>query len=111
MADENGAPKRLTLEDPVDPSVITHLDTLHGHWMNLSERLTLLEQEKIQILAALKRIDDEKHKIFEQVQIERGVSPDMSVSIDPKTRLVEVLNPPAKVEEPAPPAKVEEPAP
>lgn len=94
MPDENGAPKRLTLEDPVDPDVLVHLDTLHEHWMDLSERHTLLEQEQIQILAALKRIDDEKHKIFEQILIERGISPDQRVQIDPKTRVLRTLESP-----------------
>jgi len=93
MTDENESQKRLTLEDPVDPEVLTHLEVLHNHWMDLAERNARLDQEKIQILAALKRLDDEKQKVFEAVQVERGISPTKMVSIDPKTRCVKILNP------------------
>lgn len=91
MADENGAPRRLTLDDPVEEGIIEQLGQLQDSWMSLAERNTHLDQEKIHILAALKRIDDEKGKIFERALIERGLSPVLAVEIDAKSRKLKVL--------------------
>lgn len=109
MSNENEAQKRLTLEDPVDPAILTQLEMLHGHWMDLAERNTRLDQEKIQILAALKRIDDERHRIFESIQVERGISPARRVTIDPKSRIIKVLDGNEKPE-PVPEPKEQKPA-
>ncbi len=92
MTDENEVSKRLTLEDPVDEGMINRLGELQESWSNLAERNTQLDQEKIHILAALKRIDDEKGRLFEQVLIDRGLAPTRHIEIDAKTRLVRLLD-------------------
>ena len=90
MSEDNG-PQRLTLEDPVDPAMLEHLESIQTAWMDLAERNTHLDQEKIRILAALKKIDDERRRAFEKIQIERGIPVTSSIEIDSKTGLVQVL--------------------
>lgn len=95
MINENDSSKRLTVEDPVDPAYIQQLENLQGAWVDLAEENARLDQRKIQILAALKRIGDEQSKLFEMIQMERGLPPTAHISIDPKTMKVEVLDPEA----------------
>lgn len=91
MTDESIGPKRLTVEDPVTPEQIEQLEQLQTAWTGLAEENARLDQRKIQILAALKRLGDEQSRLFEVIQIERGLSPRAKISIDPKSFLIEVL--------------------
>jgi hypothetical protein len=79
------------LESPVDPAQLEQIENLQNAWTSLAEQNARLDQQKIQILAALKRFGEEQNRVFERIQIERGLSPDVRISIDPKTGLVEVL--------------------
>lgn len=92
MTDESTGPKRLTVEDPVSPEQVEQLEQLQTAWTGLAEENARLDQRKIQILAALKRLGDEQSRLFELIQIERGLSPRAKISIDPKSLLIEVLD-------------------
>jgi hypothetical protein len=92
MTDESTGPKRLTVEDPVTPEQVEQLEQLQTAWTGLAEENARLDQRKIQILAALKRLGDEQSRLFELIQIERGLSPQAKISIDPKSLLIEVLD-------------------
>jgi hypothetical protein len=92
MADEATGPKRLTVEDPITQEQLDQLDQLQTAWTGLAEENARLDQKKIQLLAALKRIGDEQTRLFEILQVERGLSPRAKISIDPKSRKIEVLD-------------------
>ena len=94
MNDEN---KKLALGDPIDPSTLKNLEKLDDSWVELATRNAQLDQEKIQLLGLMKRVDTERARIFEQIQIERGISPLARIAIDPETLMVEVV-----AEEPKP---------
>jgi len=92
MSNEAAGPKRLTVEDPVTPEQLEQLEQLQTAWTGLAEENARLDQRKIQILAALKRLGDEQTRLFETIQVERGLSPRAKISIDPKSRQIEVLD-------------------
>lgn len=81
---------KLTLDDPVDPSVLEKLDQLDLTWSALAHKNAILDRDKIQIMASMKRVEEERVRVFEALLIERGLSPNTLVNIDPATRLIKV---------------------
>jgi len=90
MSDEQ-EPRRLTLDDPVSPEALQQLANLSNARVDFCDRNASLDQEKIAILAALKRLDDQKVKLFESLLVERGLAPDTEVTINPRTGKVQLL--------------------
>lgn len=88
------SPKKLTVEDPIEVSTLENLEKLDDAWMELSVRNAQLDQEKVHILGNMKRIDTERARIFEEIQMERGLSPLARIQIDPKTRMVSLVSEP-----------------
>jgi hypothetical protein len=107
MSDDK--PRRLGLNDPVPPPILAQFEELAQARTRFSNSLMNLEQEKIRILAATRRIDDQRDRLFEQVLVERGLAPNTPVEIDRagKIHLTE-----SSQQAPAPPPEppVEEPA-
>ncbi len=105
MANENVPPqKRLTLDDPVGKEALDKLGELEGAEVNASMQLMALEQEKVKILAAGRRIDEERHKIFEKLLMERGLAPNAPATIDSTTGKITLVQPPKfSVPQPPPP--------
>jgi hypothetical protein len=71
--------------------------------LDVAERFLTLEQEKVKLLAAARRIDEEVQRVFEGLLLERGLSPDATVEIDGVTGSLKVLNskePPPQVQAP-----------
>lgn len=86
----------LTLEDPVDPETLEQFRRLQEARQRCADNLLSLEQERIQILAAAKKIEDQKTRLFEGCLVDRGLAPTTSVEIDAKTgriKLTEDGNP------------------
>jgi hypothetical protein len=103
MSDEK--PKKLTLEDPVSPETLHQLRQIHDARLHLCERAVDLDQEKIQVLAAIKRLDDQKHRVFEGILVERGLPPQTQTEIDGRTgklRLIPQPEPPVEPQEEQP---------
>jgi len=98
MSDENGnggeQPQKLTLDDPVAPEVLQQLGQLQAARSELCDRNIMLDNEKIQLLAAVKRVDDQKTRLFEAILVERGLAPRTEVEIDRRTGKLKVLQPP-----------------
>lgn len=91
MADEKqDKANGLTVEDPVDQRYIDKLEELRTSWLALADRNARLELEKVQNLAALKRIGMEETRIFEAILIERGLPPDTPIEVDGATKRVKV---------------------
>lgn len=103
MSDEKS--KRLTLEDPVVGETLQQLRQLHDARLHLCERAVNLEQERIQILAAIKRLDDQKQRMFDSILVERGVPPQTQVEIDGRTGTLRMISQPEPTKEE--PAKAE----
>jgi hypothetical protein len=100
MSDES---KRLTPNDPVP------MDTLQafGHIEDARVRIALeilgVEQRKVQLLAAAKKVDEQHTRLFETILVERGLSPKTRVDIDSRTGALKVLD----SEPPTPPPVAE----
>lgn len=103
----NGSPQqRLTTEDPVSMEQLNKLRLLQESRMDIADRFLTLEQEKVRLLAAARRVDEEKQRVFEGILMERGLAPDATVEIDAgtgKLKVVSVTSAPASP--PAPPAQ------
>jgi len=76
----------LTLDDPVDAETLEQFQQLQDARQRFAENLLLLEQEKIQILHAVKKIDDQRNRLFEASLVARGLTPGTNVEIDARTR-------------------------
>lgn len=87
--------KPLTVRDPVDPETLEQFRQLQDARQHMAETLLSMEQEKIQLLAAVKKVDDQMHRLFEGVLVARGLPPDTKVEIDGKTGRIVVEEKPA----------------
>jgi hypothetical protein len=83
--------KQLSLEDPVDPETLDQLRNLQDARAGLADNLLSLEQERIQLLAAARKVDDQRGRLFEKCLIDRGVSSTAIAEIDAKTGKIVVL--------------------
>jgi lipase chaperone LimK len=83
--------EETTKEQPVPQEVIDRLDELDRVRSRLGQQLLDLENERISILATSRKLDEERGKIFQALLVERGLSPDTPVRIDPKTRVLSVI--------------------
>jgi hypothetical protein len=76
---------KLTPESPIPQEVLGKLNSLKGARQHLSDRLLDLEQDKIQIMAAARRLDEEQQAIFHGILTERGLPQNAVVEIDAAT--------------------------
>ena len=74
-----------TLTEPVGPEDLARLNGLNGARRNIADKLLQLEMEKIRILAASKRVDDEWSGLFQRLAQERGLDPTTILDINPQT--------------------------
>jgi len=82
MADEK---KTLTLNDPLDTETLTRLTELDKAREGMAARNLFLDEEKVKIMAALRRVQMESDEIFMKIRVDRGVDPDRNVRIDLKS--------------------------
>lgn len=89
--------RSLTLNDPVDPETLEQFRQLQDARQRFAETLLSLEQDKIQLLAAVKKIDDQLNRLFQACSIERGLPPQTRIEIDARsgkvTRMEEAPSP------------------
>jgi hypothetical protein len=93
--------KQLAPDTPVAKDVLMGLQRLQQSRMSLGERLLDLEAEKVRLLAAVQRLDNEKTRVFEGILMERGLPPNSVVEIDAETGAI--TDPRKRVNIPQPP--------
>ncbi len=91
MSGDGTEPQRLTIDDPIAQEALQQLSALHNARVELSERNASLDLEKIGVLAALRRLDEQKQQLFQSLLVERGLAPDTEVTINPRTGKVQLL--------------------
>jgi hypothetical protein len=79
------APKKLTPADPVDRETLSKLDELEQARNRLGQELLDLEQAKVRVVAAGARLDEQRHRIFEKVLMDRGLAPNAPAEVDAQT--------------------------
>lgn len=98
MANEAQAPqapqKRLTLDDPVGKEALDKLAELETTEINTALQLMAIKQEEVKLLAVGRRVEDERHRIFEKLLIDRGLAPNTPATIDSTTGKITVVRPP-----------------
>lgn len=90
MSDE----KKLTPNDPVDLETRKRMEELASARYELGDRLLEVEQEKVKLLVAANRVDEERSRIFEKILMDRGLPPTTLVEIEAQTGIIKVLRPP-----------------
>ncbi len=83
--------RRLTVNDPIDQEVLAKFSELETTRMRLGAQLLDVEDEKIKIMVASRKVDEEKQRLFERVLMERGLAPTTPVEIEAATGLIKVL--------------------
>lgn len=94
----NGEAQRLTADDPVPAETLQAFSQIRTAQSDLGLQLLDLEDQKIRILAANKKLREQRDRLFHAVLMERGLSPHTPVEIDGKTGRITVR----KAPEPAP---------
>jgi len=82
---DNGQQRRLTFDDPVSKEVLSQFQDLTSARIDLAERVVEMEQQKIFALAAIKRVDEQKSRLWEAILMERGIDPKASIQVDSDT--------------------------
>ena len=90
MSDEA---KKLTPNDPVDASTRKKLEELGAARYDVADKLLEIEQEKVKILVAANRIDEERNRIFEKILMDRGLPPTTPIEIEAQTGNIRLLRP------------------
>jgi len=81
----------LTPLTPVDPETLNEFGRLLETRQHFAESLLTLEQDKIQLLAAVRKVDDQRSRLFQKCLVDRGLPPDTTAEIDAKTGVVKIV--------------------
>lgn len=93
MSENNASNRKLTLDDPVGADTLEKLRELEGVEIDAAMQLMALEQTKIKLLAAGRRVEDERHRAFEKLLMERGLAPNTPATIDAGTGKITLVHP------------------
>lgn len=96
MSESNGESKqpRLTINDPVDKRALVLLTQLREAKTQMALQLVDIEQRKIHILGAIKRVDEQTQKVFDAILVDRGIAPGTPVELDGNTGAIKLINQP-----------------
>lgn len=86
----NGDARRLTPEDPVPQETLQAFRQIKTAQSDVGLELLALEDRKIQLLAANKKLREQQDRLFQAILIERGLAPQTPVEIDSKTGRIHV---------------------
>ncbi len=84
---------KLTPNDPVDLATRKRLEDLNATRYDVADKLLELEQEKVKVLVAANRIDEERNRIFEKILMDRGLAPTTPIEIEAQTGNIRLLRP------------------
>jgi hypothetical protein len=77
--------QQVSLDTPVDAATLSRIETIQNARLQLGDRLLDLEQERVRVLRAVANLDAERVRIFEEINVSRGLSPTTPVEIDAKS--------------------------
>jgi hypothetical protein len=85
--------KKLTVDDPVDADTLAQFNKLEATRYELASQLLELEQDRVRLLSAAHRVDEQRQRTFERVLVDRGLPPNAQVEVDSNTGRLKVLTP------------------
>lgn len=91
--------KKLTVDDPVDADTRKNLEQLSAARYEFGERLLDLEQERVKLLVAANRVDEERGRLFEKILMDRGLPPNTPIEIEATTGVIRLIRPNAPAPE------------
>lgn len=91
MSDE---PRHLTPDDPLTRDEIGQLNIVEDAYGQVARRLMGMELEKIQLLAAGRRLTEQKGALFDRILTERGLDPKTPCEVDERTHRLILLRKP-----------------
>jgi len=83
--------KKLTADDPIDLETLGQFNKLEAARYEIGSQLLTLEQEKVRLLSAAHRVDEQRQRTFERVLVERGLAPTTQVEVDSTTGQLKLL--------------------
>lgn len=101
--------RQLTLADPVDPETLAKLSEVENAKLQVGAQLLELEQDRVRLLAAAHRLEEQRMRVYEKILIDRGVTGHEPVEIDAETGAINLMRPGAQ--EAASPESPEDPPP
>jgi hypothetical protein len=78
----NDEKKRLTIEDPVPREVLAEFQEIREAQLRLAEQNMFLDREKVRLLAANNKLDQQQQRLFETILVDRGIAPGTPVELD-----------------------------
>jgi len=81
---------RIPQNTPVSQEVLSQLDHIVKFRTQLSIEGIDIDLRKVQILATIRRLDQQRDEIFNKILTERGFAPGTVIEIDPKTGAFEM---------------------
>lgn len=103
MSEQNAnGEKRLTVDDPVSQETIQAFRQIQAAQADVSVELMMLEQRKIQLMAAFKKLQEQHDRTFQGVLVERGLPPNTAAELEGKTGRLILKTPPKPQQEPTP---------
>jgi len=100
----NGEAKRLTLDDPIPPETLTYFQKIMDARADIGIELLSLEEKKITLLAANKKLQEQHSRLFQGILMERGLPPTTMAQLDGRTGKLIIMQPaPPPSPEPEPP--------
>lgn len=85
--------KKLTIDDPVDADTLAQFNKLESARYEIGSQLLELEQERVRLLSAAHRVDEQRQRTFERVLVDRGLPPNAQVEVDSNTGRLKLLKP------------------
>lgn len=99
-SESNTTTTKLTLNDPVGKETLDKLGELEGVRSEIGNQLLDIKNEEIKLLAAARKVDEERYRLFERCLMERGLAPNTPANINAQTGLITLIGP---IEQPAKP--------
>lgn len=103
-SESNTTTTKLTLNDPVGKEILDKLGELEGVRSEIGNQLLDIKNEEIKLLAAARKVDEERYRLFERCLMERGLAPNTPANINAQTGLLTLLQPAQPPTEPTTPS-------
>jgi len=84
--------KRLTVNDPVSREELDRIGQIDLARAGIADKNLMLDQEKIRLLAAARRLDEQYQSLFKEIVVARGLPEDTKVEVNMNTGAIKVVS-------------------
>lgn len=83
----------LTVNDPIPAETLQLFAQLEDAKARIALENLTVDERKIQLLAASKKLSEQRQRLFEALLLERGLAVDTAVEVNTETGVIKVLTP------------------